>query len=215
MVSRHYSRLIFFFTTGILVMVSYIFFLLFGPYTAPNASGLRFTLPVTAGSLARYQFDTCYTTDQEATISRTLIGLSTDPSVLIGVDAPVTRPLRCTNVLLIPEATPAGDYRLLISATYRVNPLRTVTREYESSVFHLDNSNPKFVIPPATSAPAAVVPVPTQSNESTENTSPSPSQSGSSSRPSQSPSPSPAPSSKRGPIQRIIDDVMRFLDQSP
>lgn len=148
-------------------MVGYIFFLLFGPYQVPMVGTITPTDPVKAGSLARYEAADCKTTSQEATIYRALVSTSHSPEINIAVGTSAIRSFQCSNIILIPLETPSGDYKLVISAQFRVNPLRSIDRQFESLTFHIDNPDPTFVVPPvvvdgsgtaASSPPVAVTP---------------------------------------------------------
>ena len=174
--TKHYNWVIFGFTAGILGMVAYIFVLLFGGYTAPVLNNIQPTDPVNAGSLSRYESRDCHTTNQEAEISRVLVSTDrTDPEVVIGLDSAIIRSLRCSNIVLIPLATPTGKYKLVITAKVQVNSIRTVIKEYDSIPFQINNSNPDVQIPPSPldviTTPSAAVFEQPSSSTTTETTS--------------------------------------------
>lgn len=147
----YFSTILLFFTFGILLMVGYIFYLLFGPYEVPKVGKITPVDPIEAGKLSKYEAENCVTTNQEAEISRVLVSIDKSPEVVIGVGSNLLRQFHCSNVILIPQETPTGDYRLVITANYKVNPLRTVLQTYESEKFHVDNPNPDYILPPQVS----------------------------------------------------------------
>lgn len=209
---HYYSWLMLLFGAGTLAMVGYIFALLFGNFTAPALNNIQVTNPTTAGQLASYEAKTCHSTNQEAEISRIL--MSTDSSqIVIGLDSTIIRTLRCSNIFLIPFSTPTGDYRLIITARIQVNPIRTAIEEYDSQPFHIDNPNPNIIVPSTTTIIQTIVQPSTTTTTNPGSTSTTTTSSSQAPAPAPTPAPPPPPpfKPKPGPVQRVLQMVLKAL----
>lgn len=100
------------------------------------------TDPVKAGTVQRYTARDCQNEGQMAIVTRTLI-LENDEEIPIDSAGPLERPVQCSNIILLPEPLPAGTYRVLIEATFAVNPVKDrlapVKRVWRSAPFLVKN----------------------------------------------------------------------------
>lgn len=138
-----------FFGVGTFVMVAFVIYQSLVPVNVGTFGDINVaTNPIEAGSLQQYTARECDKGQyQSVDIRQTLVSFSAPPEVTLPVAGRyVTQTLLCQNIIVIPQETPQGQYRLQISVSYKVNAFRTEDRVYFSKPFVITNENKKFNI---------------------------------------------------------------------
>lgn len=138
-----------FFGVGTFLMVGYVVFQSVVPANVGTFGDISVaTNPIEAGSLQSYTAKECDRGNYKSVdIRQTIVSLSNPPEITLPVAGRyVTQNLLCTNIIIIPNETPQGQYRLQISVSYRVNPFQSVDKVYYSEKFVVTNKDPSFNI---------------------------------------------------------------------
>ena len=107
----------------------------FYPYQVITVANARMTSPVVyQGEVTSYESDYTKSTNIEATVTRQFVdGLIFDAGSCTS-NLPVSSG-RAISEISIPETLPPGQYHLVITLKYKVNPIRTIEVKYKSSDF--------------------------------------------------------------------------------
>lgn len=138
-----------FFGIGTFFMVAFVIYESLVPVNVGTFGDIQVsTDPVEAGSLQQYTAKECDKGEyQSVDIRQSLVSYSQPPEVTLPVSGRyVTQTLLCQNIIVIPQETPQGRYRVQISVSYRVNAFRTEDRVYFSKPFVISNADKKFNI---------------------------------------------------------------------
>lgn len=138
-----------FFGVGTFLMVAFVIYQSLVPVNVGTFGDINVaTNPIEAGSLQQYTARECDKGQyQSVDIRQTLVSFSSPPEVTLPVAGRyVTQTLLCQNIIVIPQETPQGQYRLQISVSYKVNAFRTEDRVYFSKPFVITNEDKKFNI---------------------------------------------------------------------
>lgn len=128
------------FVVGIVVNLSYIAYLGVYPFKTIDYYNLPFPVVhkvVSPTDPLLYTVDYCRYTDSQATVTKTLQGAS-----VITISQQSTSLLRgchktTVSNVFIPSYTPKGEYTLLITSCYQINPLRNICHQLSTESFEV------------------------------------------------------------------------------
>lgn len=125
-------------TIALVVMVYWSFW----PYKTIVQSPKPFNLVgndyADQGGTISYEYDYCKFTDVKATVSKQFV----DGLIFQSEDVSTVLEEGCGHVhreIKIPKTLPAGKYKLKITATYKVNPIRSIIIDNETEWFYVND----------------------------------------------------------------------------
>ena len=106
------------------------------PYNPVDLYSIKIDSPVVASSVLKYKISYCKYTDLPSTSVRQLV----DGIIIFFPEIVTNNPEGCSEserFLELPTYIPSSKYHLRISVSYKVNPLRSITKTITSNEFQL------------------------------------------------------------------------------
>lgn len=135
-------------TFGFLVYMGY---LMFEPFTPPTLGQgdipiLNKDHIIKEGETISTKIDYCVYKNVPSTTSRYFENVDDHRVFWLSTTEGAGTKVGCgsvvSNTFVIPESIPAGKYRLILNSTFRVNPLKIVTKQYQTEIFWVKQSAP-------------------------------------------------------------------------